>query len=264
MAVIALVSAKGSPGVTTSALALAFAWPRAVLLIEADPSGGSILPGFLRGEVDARRTISEAAVAHRYGNLADELPKYTMALDAAGDVLALAGFTDPAQAAHMHNVWPALGDLANSLEYQRRDVIIDAGRVGNLNAPTPLIDIAEALLVVTRSDMNAAASTRPVAHGLQEIRNRSGRGGTIGLLMVGEGRPYSINDFAQEIATQTWTKLDWDPASAAVYSEGTERPRGFERGRLNRSATDAAQQIISRINKRRDQLNSRNPERASR
>jgi MinD-like ATPase involved in chromosome partitioning or flagellar assembly len=264
MAVIALVSAKGSPGVTTSALALAFAWPRAVLLIEADPSGGTILPGFFRGDVDSRRAISETAYAHRYGNLADELPKYTLPLDEAGNVLALAGFTDPAQAAHMHNVWPALGDLANSLEYQHRDVIIDAGRVGSLNAPSPLIDYAEALLLVTRSDIKAAASTRPVAHSLQETRNRTGRSGTIGLLMIGEGRPYSINDFSQEIPTQTWTKLDWDPAAAAVYSDGTERPRGFDKSRLNRSATDAAQQIISRINKRRDQLNSRNPERASR
>ena len=50
MAVIALGSAAGSPGVTTSALGLALTWPRPVLLIEADPTGGSaILAGFFRG-----------------------------------------------------------------------------------------------------------------------------------------------------------------------------------------------------------------------
>ena len=38
MAVIALGSAAGSPGVTTSALGLALTWPRPVLLIEADPT----------------------------------------------------------------------------------------------------------------------------------------------------------------------------------------------------------------------------------
>jgi hypothetical protein len=50
MAVIALASASGSPGVTTTALGLALLWPRPVLLIEADPTGGSgLLAGYFRG-----------------------------------------------------------------------------------------------------------------------------------------------------------------------------------------------------------------------
>ena len=47
MAVIALASASGSPGVTTTALGLALLWPRPVLLVEADPTGGSGLAGGL-------------------------------------------------------------------------------------------------------------------------------------------------------------------------------------------------------------------------
>jgi cellulose biosynthesis protein BcsQ len=50
MAVIALASAAGSPGVTTTAVGLAFSWPRPVLLVEADPTGSSgFLAGFFRG-----------------------------------------------------------------------------------------------------------------------------------------------------------------------------------------------------------------------
>ena len=50
MAVIALTSASGSPGVTTTALGLALLWPRPVLLVEADPTGGSgLLAGYFRG-----------------------------------------------------------------------------------------------------------------------------------------------------------------------------------------------------------------------
>ena len=37
MAMICLVSAKNSPGVTTTAVALAEVWPRPVLLAECDP-----------------------------------------------------------------------------------------------------------------------------------------------------------------------------------------------------------------------------------
>jgi hypothetical protein len=52
MPLIAVASVKGSPGVTTSALALAVAWPAPHrLLIEADPSGGDLIPwlGLRRG-----------------------------------------------------------------------------------------------------------------------------------------------------------------------------------------------------------------------
>ena len=50
MAVIALTSASGSPGVTTTALGLALSWPRPVLLVEADPTGASgLLAGYFRG-----------------------------------------------------------------------------------------------------------------------------------------------------------------------------------------------------------------------
>ena len=50
MAVIALTSASGSPGVTTTAFGMALLWPRPVLLLEADPTGGSgLLAGYFRG-----------------------------------------------------------------------------------------------------------------------------------------------------------------------------------------------------------------------
>jgi len=40
MALIALASATGAPGVSTTALGLALNWPRPVVLVEADPNGG--------------------------------------------------------------------------------------------------------------------------------------------------------------------------------------------------------------------------------
>ena len=49
MALIVLTSAAGSPGVTTTAVGLALTWPRPVLLVEADPTGGSaVLAGYFR------------------------------------------------------------------------------------------------------------------------------------------------------------------------------------------------------------------------
>ena len=45
MPLIALASVKGSPGVTTTCLVLAAAWPgQRRLIIEADPAGGDLGP----------------------------------------------------------------------------------------------------------------------------------------------------------------------------------------------------------------------------
>ncbi len=64
MAVIALTSASGSPGVTTTAVALAFLWPRPVVLVEADPTGGSaILAGYFRGTREYDVGIVELALS---------------------------------------------------------------------------------------------------------------------------------------------------------------------------------------------------------
>ena len=51
MAVIVLASAGHAPGVTTTALGLALAWPREVLLVDADRTPTqAVLAGYLRGE----------------------------------------------------------------------------------------------------------------------------------------------------------------------------------------------------------------------
>ena len=64
MAVIALASASGSPGVTTTALAMALLWPRPVLLVEADPTGGSgLLAGYFRGTREYGAGLIELALS---------------------------------------------------------------------------------------------------------------------------------------------------------------------------------------------------------
>jgi len=57
---IAFVSGKGAPGTSTSALALALAWPRPVLLAECDPRGGDLVWGFGQGRDTAPRSAGVA------------------------------------------------------------------------------------------------------------------------------------------------------------------------------------------------------------
>ena len=66
MALIVLTSASGSPGVTTTALALALTWRRPALLVEADPTGGSaVLAGYFRGRAAPTDSLIDLAFAHR-------------------------------------------------------------------------------------------------------------------------------------------------------------------------------------------------------
>lgn len=69
MAVIALTSVKGAPGVSTTALLMTLLWPRAALLVECDPAGGSsALAGWLRGGVDHARGLLGVVMAHHQGS----------------------------------------------------------------------------------------------------------------------------------------------------------------------------------------------------
>ena len=71
MTAIALVSAKGSPGVTTTALLLAAVWPGGATLLEADPAGGDLRTQFsdpsgqpLRADRGVLSLLTAQAPAH--------------------------------------------------------------------------------------------------------------------------------------------------------------------------------------------------------
>ena len=125
MAVLALTSAKGAPGVSTAALAMTLLWPRAALLAECDTAGGSsALAGYLRGSVEHSRGLLPLALAHRHDELEQTLWSQTVPLtdttaqgtDAAGPGAPdrrwlLPGLADAAQAPSTAALWGPLGAL---------------------------------------------------------------------------------------------------------------------------------------------------------
>ena len=127
MAIITLTSASGSPGVTTTALGLALVWPRPVLLVEADPTGGSaLLAGYWRGQLD-HVGLLDLVLAERHGLLADALPRMQLAIGGS-DASVLVGTKSHEQAGSLARLWdPLLGVLQ---ELPGQDVIVDAGRLG--------------------------------------------------------------------------------------------------------------------------------------
>ena len=130
MALIVLTSASGSPGVTTTALALALTWRRPALLVEADPTGGSaVLAGYFRGRAAPTDSLIDLAFAHRGGTLVESIPSVTMRIPDSTATL-IPGTRAHGQARSLTSLWEPLAEAFKSLDTLGQDVIVDAGPAG--------------------------------------------------------------------------------------------------------------------------------------
>jgi hypothetical protein len=216
VSIIVLTSASGSPGVTTTVMGLALAWPRPVLVVEADPTGGSgILAGHFKGQVAHAQGLIDLAMAQRQDLVAAELPHQLLDIPGSGAKL-LAGSRSHAQAGSLVALWPALLEALRDLDSTGQDVLVDAGRLGLEGSPTPLLFGADVTLLLTRSTLPSLIAATSWAETL-----RDETAATItrpGLLVVGEGHPYPAREVAGALRLPLVAKLAWDRRSAAVLS----------------------------------------------
>jgi hypothetical protein len=271
MTVVALTSARGAPGVSTAALAMTLLWPRPALLAECDPAGGSsVLAGYLRGTVEHSRGLLNLAVAHRHGELDQavwpQLVPLTPAAATADAAAAgpdarwlLPGLSDAAQAPSTAALWAPLASLLASLERAGTDVLVDAGRLGAAHAPTPLLRQADLVLLVTGTSLPAVAAARARLGVLREqlaltADGASGETSPLGLLLVGEGRPYTAREITGALGVPVVASLAWDPASAEVLSTGAAPGRRFDSSSLVRSTRAAIAAVTELVSRRRDRL----------
>ena len=269
MAVLALTSAKGAPGVSTAALAMTLLWPRSVLLAECDPAGGSsVLAGYLRGTVDHSRGLLPLALAQRHGGLEHALWAQTVPLtpddgstgETTGGRRLLPGLADAAQAPSAATLWGPLGSLLASLERAGTDVIVDAGRLSAAHAPTALLRQADVVLLVMGTSLPAVAAARARLGVLREelsvtgLPGHDGRLSNLGLLLVGEGRPYTAKEISAACAVPVVASLAWDPASAEVLAAGAAPGRRFDTSPLVRTTRAAISASSELIRHRRDRL----------
>ena len=245
MALIVLTSASGSPGVTTTALALALTWRRPALLVEADPTGGSaILAGYFRGRAAPTDSLIDLAFAHRDGTLVESIPSVTMAIPDTGATL-IPGTRAHGQARSLTSLWEPLAQAFKSLDALGQDVIVDAGRLGLQGSPDPLLYGADLALLVTRTDLVALAGARSWAETLRGGFEQQGTPTALGLLTIGDGRPYTAREVTKVLQVPVLASVAWDEASAAVFARGADAPRKLERSALLRSLRSAQDAITT-------------------
>ncbi|MGG5258645.1 MinD/ParA family ATP-binding protein [Phycicoccus avicenniae] len=225
MVTIALCSAAGSPGVTSTALGLAMTWARPVLLVEADPTGGSaVMAGHFRGQVHPAGSLVDLAMAHRSEELVDAIPAVAMTIPGSG-VSLLTGTRSHGQARALAGLWEPLSAALARLNDFGQDVILDVGRLGLSGSPERLLYGADVCLLVLRTDLVALAAARSWAETLSEGFESVGHGQGLFVVTVGEGRPYSSREIAKVLGLPVVASVAWDEVAAAVFARGEPRPR---------------------------------------
>lgn len=249
MALIAMVSASGSPGVSTTALGMSLQWPRPVLFLEADPTGGSgLLSGYFRGTRPYTRGMIELALTA--SSMSDGLAEVVGRIENT-DVSFVAGTRTHAQAPALRGLWSPLAQELLELESRGQDVIVDAGRLGMVASPEPLLAAADLVLLTLRTDLPSISAARSWADAA--VRGDLDWPATA-LLLVGKGQPYAPREVSGVLGLPVASSIAWDPTAAAVIHRGAPPPKRFDTGPYVRSLGAAVAAVQAIVTRRHDDL----------
>lgn len=164
MSVVAVAAGKGSPGVTTAAVALAAVWPRRCVLAECDPAGGDVvfrLRATGGGRIVADRGLVSLATAARAGVTAQLVGEHAQVTE--GGLPVLVGTASESHTAALAGGWAGVSAAFAASDC---DVVVDLGRLSSAT-PTHLLRAADVVVVVCRA---TAASVGHARHALDRLR----------------------------------------------------------------------------------------------
>jgi hypothetical protein len=217
---IALTSLKGSPGVTTFAVALAANWPVAVrrLVIECDPAGGDLAQRF--GLAPSPGLLSLAAVARQQAG-PDVVWNHTQTL--AGQLPVVAGPDGGPQARAALGTLAAAGSpLCRAAREPGVLVLADCGRMDPGSPAEPLMRQADVLLLVSGTYSDQLAHVAARLHELGRAADRAS------LVLAGRGHP--TDEVERELGVPVMTRIPHDPTAARSLTGHAVAGRGRKGG----------------------------------
>lgn len=159
MSLIVLASDKGSPGVTTTAVALAGVWPRRAILAECDPAGGDLVyraPAESGAPLNPNVGMLSLATTARHGLSPHQLEQHVQRMH--GGLELVVGLATGDQSAGLAGLWPALGRTFDAVP--DADVIADCGRVDASGPALELMSAATAVVLIARTSAEQIAHVR--------------------------------------------------------------------------------------------------------
>jgi hypothetical protein len=244
---VALAADKGSPGVTTAALTIAAVWPRRAILAELDPFGGDValrLRGPRGVPLSPEIGLISLAVGARRGATPHQVFEHVQRLD--GGLEVVVGLTAPEQATGLTGLWAPTAMLLQQLP--DADVVADCGR---LYPGSPALDVlphAAAIVLVTRTGVEAVAHLRSRAGALlADLGRRGVRAPPIFALVVTSPRDDRSTPEVERVMRQA--RLPVPVLGRLAYDQkGAGMLTGEWAGRLDKSLlVRSARDVASRL-----------------
>ena len=223
---VALCSARGAPGVTTTALLVASHLD--AVMVEADLSGGVVAVRYGLGREPGLVTLA-AANPHEPGGWLDHAQN-------AGGIPVLVG---PDAAETAESLWRTAGErIMGVLGRSNGTVVIDVGRIWRRPR---ILDAAEVALVLARPNAEElVAASHAVA--TLNATNLGHRGAKVGVVLVGDGT-YRPTEIGESLGAPVLAHLPDDPTTAAHLRDGGTTSRSLARSRLSRAVAGLADLI---------------------
>lgn len=243
MAVVSLVSAKGSPGATTLAVALTLAWAhhhpdRRTVLVDADPVGGDVASGVLRGQVPTGSGML-ALAAGRGQTAGALLDRAGVPLTADGAAAAVCGVPDSQRAGALAPAWAVIE--AARTERDDLDLVVDAGRLDSPVSAGEWLVRSDQVLMVVRPGLPAVTAARRLADAWAAAPATAVV--PLQLVVVDAPSPYSPRDVAAAVGRPLLATIPFEEQHAVTYSAGAPAARGLARSRFVRAIEGLAERL---------------------
>lgn len=248
MALIALASPKGSPGVSVTTAGLTTVWPRRVVLADLDPVGSDVALRYRTSSgapLDTEVGLLSLGVTVRRG-AEDETDLTAHLQTTAAGMETLVGVASPGQVQGLGAAWPY---VANALKaWPEGDVLADCGRITPGTPTLPVIERADALVLVTPPSLEGVSHLR---ERLSSMKEQLGIGRVDGI-PVGVAVVSSTKDTRSAADTEQLLLSSGLPVTSlgtiardpkAADTLRTESDRSIRRSDLVRSLTDVAGRI---------------------
>lgn len=236
---IAVCSLKGSPGATTWSVAMAAGWPApgVPVLVECDPSGGSLAARF---GLPAAPGLASLTAAARQDPSADLLWRHTQQLTDRLPLVVAPPGADYARAALTTMIDARRGSVSVLRAACARPgavVIADCGRLDGASCAVTVAREADRVLLLVRP---RADELSHLAAGLSMVDLWAMRPG---LLLVGPG--YSAAEVTKELGIPVLAQIPHDERGARALCGLPGRRQGPARSALGRTARDVARGLLN-------------------